>query len=117
MSPPTPVSPEQGSSPNLEGMEQHTSPTWLLRVPPVPLALLSQGAASTLADTSRIHETETAISFSALFGRRERLSSAATQRAIGLKDKVLPREAASFEGQGHLGWCIATGRSSPITPR
>jgi hypothetical protein len=111
MGSPTPVSPEQGSGPNRERMEQHAHPTWLLRVPAMPLTLLSQETASTLADASRIHETQAAISLTALFGRRESLPSRAMQRPISLKDKVLPREAIAFEGQGHLGWRIARGGS------
>jgi hypothetical protein len=98
-------------------VEQHTHPTRLLRVCAVPLALLAQRAASTVADASRIHETETAIAFSVLFRCPERLPSRATQRTISLKHKVSPTEAASFEGQGHLGCGIATGRSSAIRRR
>src|SRR6266568_5810607 len=63
MGAPAPVSPEQGGGPNRERMEEHTHPTWLLRVAAVPLALLSQGTVSTLADASRIHEPQAAVSF------------------------------------------------------
>ena len=39
------------------------------------------------------------------------------QCAIGVKHKVASREAVSFEGQGHLGSCIARGGSCVLRDR
>ena len=42
MGPSAPVSPEQGSGPNLERVEQQTDPAGLCRLVAVPLTLLAQ---------------------------------------------------------------------------
>jgi hypothetical protein len=88
-------------------MQQHTHPAWLPSGAAMPLALLAQPTASTLADASRIDQPQATINLTTLFGRREGLPSRAMQGAIRLKDKVVPREAALFERQGHLGGRIA----------
>jgi hypothetical protein len=68
MDPPAKVVPEQRSRPHRERMEQHAHPTGLLRVLALPLALLPQATGATVADARRIHQTQTAIRFPALFG-------------------------------------------------
>ncbi len=98
MSPPTPVSPEQGGGSNRERMQQHAHPTGLLGGLSMPLARLAQGTTSTLANASRIHKPQAAIGFRAVFRRREGLPSGATQGAIRLEHKVAPGEATLFEG-------------------
>jgi len=92
-------------------MQQHTHPAGLQRGTTMPLALRAQRAASTVADARRIHQPQAAISLATRFSRSERLPSRATQRPIGLEGKVASREAVLVEGQGHLGWGIARGRS------
>ena len=95
-------------------MQQHTHPAWLQRGATMPLALLAHLTTSTVADASRIHQTQAPISLPALFGRREGLPSRATQRAIRLKDKIVPRKTVAFEGQSYLGGRIAGGRSGVL---
>src|SRR5216683_6088356 len=92
-------------------MQQQTHSAWFQSSEAMPLALLAQPTASTLADASRIHEPQAAISLTALFGRSKHLPGGAAQCAIRLKHKVAPRKAALFEGQGHLRRSIARGRS------
>src|SRR6266567_995396 len=62
MLPATPITPEQGSRPNLQRMQQQADPARLRRGVAMPLALLSQGTRSTLAEPSRVDQTQAAIS-------------------------------------------------------
>lgn len=117
MGPPTPVPPEEGSRTGDEWMQQHTHPAGFDRSTAMPLTLLPQWTGATLAEASGIDQPQTAISFCAQFRRGESLPSGAAQHAIGLQYKVLPREAALFEGQSYLGSCIARGGSGGIFRR
>src|SRR5207247_7178379 len=107
MDPPAPVSPEEGLRTDAEWMQQDTDPAGFGGSSAMPLTLLSQWTGAGLADASGIHQPQTAISFCALFGRGEPLPGGAAQGAMRLQHKVSPGEAASFEGQGYLGPCIA----------
>src|SRR5260221_5563322 len=98
-------------------MQQHTHPAWLQSGATMPLALLSHGTTSTLTDASRIHQPQAAIRLPARFGRREGLPSGATQHAIRLKDKIVPRKTVAFEGQSYLGGRIARGRNCVLLRR
>ena len=77
-------------------MQEHTDPTWFRRGATMPLTLLTELAASTVAHASRIHQPQAAIGLPTLFGCTQRLPSWATQSAIRLKGKIAPREAALF---------------------
>ena len=109
MLPATPILPEQGSRSNRERMQQKADPARLRRGAAMPLALLSQGTRSTLADPSRVDQTQAAISLTALFGGRERLIGGAAQGPVRLKHKVSPRETACFPGRGDRRRAIARG--------
>ena len=110
MLPATPITPEQGSRPNRERMQQQADPARLRRGAAMPLTLLSQGTGSTLAEPSRVDQTQAAISLTALFGCRERLIGRAAQGPVRLKHKVSPRETACFPGRGESRRAIARGR-------
>jgi hypothetical protein len=83
-------------------MEQHAHPARPCHVLTVPPTLRAQGTLPTVADAGRIDQTQVAIRFSALFGRRQHLSRRAAQRPIGLEGKVAPRKATLLKGQGAL---------------
>src|SRR6266487_1748143 len=106
MGPPAPVPPEEGLRTDADWMQQDTHPAGFGGSSAMPLTLLAQWTGAALADASGINQPQTAISFCALFSRREPLAGGAAQCAIRLQHKVSPREAASFEGRGHLGACI-----------
>ena len=65
---PAPIAPEQRRGTNPERMQQDTDPTRLCGGFPVPLTLLAQRAAATIADPGAIEHAQTAISFAALLG-------------------------------------------------
>lgn len=111
MTSPIPILPEERSSPDGQGMQQHTHLARLGRGAALPLTLLAQRTGAATANASRIRHAQTPIGFSASFVGRKPLVGRATQRAIGLEGKVLPREAAGFPGQTHLGRSIARGGS------
>ncbi len=67
-------------------------------------------ASTTGGKASSIDQTQAAISLMAFFGRRERLPSGAAQRPIRLKNKILPRKAASFPGYSDRRLAITRGR-------
>lgn len=77
----------------------------------IPLALLTQRTGAATANAGRIHDAQTPIGFSASLVRYQRLASGATQRAIGLKRKILTGEATCDPAQAHLRGSIARGRS------
>src|SRR6266849_2507803 len=110
MLPATPILPEQGSRPNRVRMQEQADPARLRRGVTMPLTLLSQGTRSTLADASRVDQTQAAISLTALFGCREHLLGGAAQGPVRLKHKVSPRETACFPGRGESRRAIARGR-------
>ncbi len=110
MLPATPITPEQGSRPNRERMQQQADPARLRRGAAMPLTLLSQGTRATLAEPSRVDQTQAAISLTALFGCTERLIGGAAQGPVRLKHKVSPRETACFPGRGESRRAIARGR-------
>ena len=105
----TPVSPQQGSGSSLEGMHQHADPTWLFRVPTMPLTLLAQPTGTTISNLGGVEYPQRAIGFAALFGRAQRLARGAVERAVSLRSKVAPREASGFPGQASLGSSVAKG--------
>ena len=91
-------------------MEQHAHLPRFLRGISLPLTRLSQRAGATTADAGRIHYPEASIGFSTLFVRNQRLTSGTVHCSVRLEGKVLPREAASFEGCGNRRLAIAPGR-------
>jgi hypothetical protein len=109
--PTTPVPPEQRLRPNDERMQKHTHLAGLGGRTAIPLTLLAQRAGTTTANAGRIHHAQASISLSAPLMRHKRLASRATQRAVGLEDEILPREATSFPGQAYLRGSIARRRS------
>ena len=90
---PAPISPEQGSRTDAEGMEQQTHAARVRGSLPVPLTLLTQGARTTRADAGLIDNTQAAINFPAPFSCREARPSRTAQRAVGLERKVLRRRS------------------------
>jgi hypothetical protein len=105
----TPVTPEKRRISDRERMQEDTHLARLGRGVAIPLTLLAQRTGAATANAGSIHHAQAAIGFSALLMREQLLGSRATQRAIGLEGKVLPREAARFPGQAHLRRCIARG--------
>src|SRR5512135_463949 len=90
MLPTAPILPEDGERPDDQWMQQHTHLTWLFGGAAMPLTLFAQRARATTANAGRIHEAQT---------------------AIGLEDKVLPREAARFPGQSDFCRPVPLNRS------
>src|SRR5690348_1630323 len=71
MTPSIPVTPEDWSRTDHHWMQQHADLTWLRGGPAIPLALFTQGAGATTADTGRVQHAQAAISFSAPFMGRQ----------------------------------------------
>jgi hypothetical protein len=98
-----------GQNPNGVDAAAHSRGLRLRGCAAIPLTLLTQGAGTTTADAGSIHQAPTAISFSASFMGHQRLVGRTTQGAIRLEHKVLPGEAARFEGNSHRWLAIPTG--------
>jgi hypothetical protein len=97
--PAAPVSPQQRSRSDREGMQQYTHLTRLGCHFPLPLALLAQRARAATADAGGVHDAQASIGFPAPFVGRELLPSGTAQCAIGLQGKVATREAIGFPGR------------------
>ena len=100
-----PIPPEQRRGTNPERMQQYTDPTRLRGCFPVPLTLLAQRAAATIAYPGAVEQAQTAIGFAALLGWAQRLASRTGERPVGLEGEVLPRETTCFPGQGARSAC------------
>jgi hypothetical protein len=107
MLPAVPISPEQRSCPDFEGMQQQAHPTRLCRLRAVPLTLLAQGAHTTVTDPGGVEHSQAAISEAVLFGWVQRLARRTAQGPVWLKRKGFSREAASFPGGGGFWRAIA----------
>src|SRR5712691_4314048 len=81
---PAPIVPEQRRGTNLERMQQDTDATRLRGCFPVPLTLLAQRGAATIAYSGAVEHAQTAIGFAALLGWAQRLASRAGQHPVGL---------------------------------
>jgi hypothetical protein len=102
----TPVIPEERLISNHERMQEDAHLARLFGGAALPLALLAQRAGTATADAGRIDHAQTAIGFSTPLMGVKRLPSRASEGAIGLERKVLPREAPCFPGGGCDGWTI-----------
>src|SRR6266699_3154886 len=107
---PAPIAPEQRRVTNPERMQQYTDPTRLRGCFPVPLTLLAQRAAATIAYPGAVEHAQTAIGFAALLGWAQRLASRTGQCPVGLKGEVPPGETPRFPGQGDRRLAIALHR-------
>jgi hypothetical protein len=97
----------QRSGAHGQGMQQYTHLTRLLGGAALPLTVVAQWAGAATVVTSRIDHAQAPSGFSAPLVDTQGLSGWTTQRAIWLRDKVAPREAASFPGQGFCDRSIA----------
>ena len=88
--PATPILPEHWSCSNAQGMQQQAHPAWFFRGCPMPLTLLTEVTAATVADLGSEEHSQGAISFAAHFVGMQTLASRAAQAAIGLRN---PRRA------------------------
>src|SRR5579883_2579744 len=77
--PSRPVSPEKRSRADREGMKQDAHLARLGRRAPAPLALLTQGTRTAIANTGPIDHTEAPVGSLAEFRGEERAPSGATQ--------------------------------------
>lgn len=98
MLPAAPVTPEQGSHPNFEGVQQHAHLERLRSSAALPLALLPQRTRTTTADAGSIHDAQAPVSFSVVLVWDQLLVGRALKRPIRLESKILTREATSFPG-------------------
>src|SRR5260370_35680105 len=96
----------QRSRPNDEGMQQHAHLARLGGGWALPLTLLAQRTGSATAEAGRIDHTQAPIGFSAPLVDAQGLAGRTAERAIWLGNKVSPREAAMFPGQGLCDWAI-----------
>ncbi len=97
---PAPIVPEQRRGTNPQRMQQDTDATRLRSCFPMPLTLLAQRAAATIAYSGAVEHAQTAIGFTALLGWAQRLASRTGQRPVALVGEILPRETPRFPGQG-----------------
>ena len=88
-------------------MQEQADPARLGGVRAVPLAVLAQGTRTAVGDSGSVEDPQAAIGFTALLGWMQGLARRTVQGAIGLEDKIAPREVASFPGQSDLGASIA----------
>src|SRR6266487_3684527 len=63
MVPAAPISPEEGSRPDVERMQEHTHLARLFGGTALPLTLFAQGTEATTADAGRVDHAQTPISF------------------------------------------------------
>jgi hypothetical protein len=105
MKSPTPITPEERSRTDDEGMQEHTHLARLCCGAALPLTLFPQRAGATTADAGRIDDAQAPVGFPAPLMRNQRLASR-------LQGKVSPREAALFPGQGHRWRPIPLGGRS-----
>src|SRR5437667_305763 len=77
-----PVTPEQSSRPNDEGMQQHAHLAWLRGGSALPLTLLAQRTGAATADAGCIDHTQAPIGFSAPLVDAQGLPGRAAERAI-----------------------------------
>ena len=82
MKPPTPVTPEERSRPDNEGMQQQTHLTRFLGITALPLTLFAQRAGATTADAGRIDHAQAPIGFSAPLVHMQGLPGWAAERPI-----------------------------------
>lgn len=101
MKSPTPITPEERSRTDDEGMQEHTHLARLGGGAALPLTLFPQGTGATTADAGRIDHTQAPVGFPAPLMRAQGLASRTAQRAIRLQGKVSSREATLFPGQSH----------------
>jgi hypothetical protein len=107
---PAPILPEERCRTHLERMQQDTDPTRFGGGLPVPLTLLAHRATATIANLGAVEYAQTAIGFTALFGRPQRLASRTLEHAVGQESEVLSGEAIGFPGQGDRRHTIALHR-------
>jgi hypothetical protein len=103
----TPVSPEQRSRTDSEGMEQHTHPARLCRLRAMPLTPLAEPTGAAVADPGGIDDAQTAPLFFAPFLGKEGFASRAAHRPVWLEGKILSREAPGFPGPADRRLAIA----------
>src|SRR5512135_3920768 len=111
MLPTAPILPEDGERPDDQWMQQHTHLTWLFGGAAMPLTLFAQRARATTANAGRIHDAQTAIGLATPLMGAKLQACGTVQGAIGLEDKVLPREAARFPGQSDFCRPVPLNRS------
>src|SRR5215469_14695441 len=109
--PSRPVSPEERSRSDRQGMKQDAHLARLGRGPPVPLALIAQGTRTTIANAGSVDYPQTAIALPTPLLRDQHVACRTLQGSIWLERKVGPGEAASFPGGRGGGWSIPRGRS------
>src|SRR5438094_280044 len=61
-----PIPPEQRCGAHLKGMEQDAHPAGFCRLSALPLPLLAQPTGATIANSGRVEQPQTAISFASL---------------------------------------------------
>ncbi len=101
-----PVSPEQRSGADRQGMKQDAHLARFGRGAPVPLALLTQRTRTATANAGPIDHAQAPISFSAVFMRQERAPCRTPQGSIRLEGKIGSSEAVSFPGGRRNRWSI-----------
>src|SRR5690348_7857188 len=104
--PPVPVSPEEWSRGYRQGMKQAADLARFARLAPAPLALFAQGTRATIANTGRIDDSQTAITFSPSLMGDQDVARWTPQRPIRLKGKVGSSEAASLPGRRGGRCCV-----------
>lgn len=102
---------EDGERPDDQWMQQHTHLTRLVGGAAIPLTLLAQRARATTANAGRIHDAQTALGLCAPLMGAKLQACGTVQGAIGLEDKVSPREAARFPGQSDFCRSVPLNRS------
>jgi len=98
---PTPITPEERSRTDDEGMQEHTHLARRSLGAALPLTLFPQGTGATTADAGRRDHTHAPVGFPTPLMRDQGLASRTAQRAIWLQGKVSSREATLFPGQSH----------------
>ena len=96
--PPMPVSPEERSRADRQGMKQNAHLARLGRGPPVPLALVAQGTRTAVANAGGIDDPQAVVMLSTVLMGDQHVASRTPQGSIRLEGKVGSGEAASFPG-------------------
>src|SRR5712691_2471805 len=104
-----PISPEERSGADGEGMQQHAHLARFGCCATIPLALLAQGTRTTITNAGPIDHAQTAIGFSAVFMREAHAPSRAPERPTRLERKVGPGKVSSFPGGRGGRWSIPRG--------
>jgi hypothetical protein len=105
-----PVPPEQRCGTSRERVQQATSPTGLGGRFPMPLALLAQRAAATIANSGTVEYAQTAVSEALLLGGAQLLARWTGKPPIGLESEILPGETTRDPAQGDRRFAIALHR-------